>query len=59
MSIDELIKLLTRFKEQHGGGCSVFVEDATTPIESAVYDITEVVEDYDVTDGTPFAIIHF
>ena len=59
MTIDELIEQLTRFKEQNGGGCSVFVEDATTPIESGVYGITEVVEDYDVTDGTPFAIIHF
>lgn len=59
MSIDELIERLTYFKNKHGGCCSVFVEDATTPIESGVYDITEVVEDYDVTDGTPFAIIHF
>lgn len=59
MTIDELIERLTRFNEQHGSGCSVFVEDATTPIESGIYDITEVVEDYDVTDGTPYAIIHF
>ena len=56
MGIEELIELLTQFKEQHGSDCSVFV-GAKPPCAWELYDINWVEVDYEMIDGSPYAII--
>lgn len=56
MGIDELIELLTKFKEQHGSDCSVFV-GMNTACAMEMYDIKGLEMDYEIIDGTPYAII--
>lgn len=55
MGIEELIELLTRFKEQHGSDCSVFV-GMDTACACEPYDIKGVEVEYDF-DNSPYAII--
>ena len=55
MGIEELIEMLTQFKEQHGSDCSVFV-GMDTACACEPYDIKGLEVEYDF-DDSPYAII--